>query len=546
MANRQNNSKTNTPLPQNNQVLSPRNSKPVQTSGVYKSQIQNNPALTDPLADSDFVLMPQVTEPIDMTPPLPANLMSQVLGDSGTMRYSGYLQEEFNNAWRDGFVRVETVEVMRRTDEVIMQGLDALKAPILAANWDVECGSDDPQDLKAEEWIRQNLFEQLRRPWKDFLSEAFTYFDFGHSAFEKIFEIREDGNIWLADLEPRIQRSIQRWKLPDKTRGIVQYIRTDETDKFIANIPMSKLAVFTNLKEGDDITGRSVLRTCYRAFLNKDALIRIASISAERYGCGIPIVRVKKGSSVKEQNAAYTMGQNIRTSEKASIVLVGTKDDIDLDILIPKGKGAGSEIKDYLDIHNRAILNAMMAGFLNLGSTDTGSFALSTDQHSFFLTHVTNKCSYFAEAFTKQVITELLAMNHIPYKKVPKLVYKNLGEKDLLPTAQWIAALAPTGAIKIDSRMIEWTHQWFGLPPITEDDMTSMQISEVNDQISSLESSTAALAGGQQNQPGQGQPTPGGASSGPSFAGESSQEEGEGENNQDENIDDSDPQAPKD
>lgn len=420
----------------------------------------------------------------DLNPPVPPKLLPMILGDSGTERYGGYFFEEFSSDWRDE-KRIINVELMRRTDATVKQLLNAIKAPILAAEWDVECGSDDPKDQEIEEFVRQNIFN-MKRTWKDFLREALTYFDFGFSVFEQIYELRTDGKIWLADMQPRIQHSILKWTLDDGTHGVTQLVKSDEGANVMAQIPLNKLLVLTNDKEGDDMTGQSVLRPAWKHWYYKDTLYRIAAVAAERWGVGIPLITMPDTSGPKDKDAAVEMARNIRANEKGYIIL--PSDKWKAEILTPQGGGSvSSDMKSQVDHHDRMILVAGLAAFLNLGSTDTGSFALSSDQRGFFLTHILDKVSYFAEQYSKQVIARLVELNFGKVKNMPKLIYTNVGESDLSIMATYLKTLSDADLIKVDAKLKEWIHKNFKLPPLTEEDITQMETADIDAELAGME-----------------------------------------------------------
>lgn len=416
--------------------------------------------------------------PKDLEPPVPPDILPEVIGDTGTERYGGYFYEEFSSDWRDE-KRVINVELMRRTDATVKQLLNAIKAPILAAEWDVVIDSDDPKDQEVLQFVKDNVFN-IKRTWKDFLREALTYFDFGFSAFELIWEKRSDGRIWLADLSPRIQHSILRWTIAGGLHGITQLIKTDEKAISMPEIPMNKLLVLTNDKEGDDRTGQSVLRPAWKHWWYKDGLYRIASIQAERYGVGTPVITLPEGNAgAADMAKAKEMGRSMRSNEEGYIILPSEKWKVT--IMTPSGGSLASDIKSQVEHHDRMILMAGLAGFLNLGSTDTGSFALSSDQRGFFLTFIQDKVSYIAEEYTKQVIHRLVELNYGKLKKMPKLQYTNLGENDLTAMSTWMKTLIDAGLVDAnDIKIKEWTRKNWKLPLITEEEKADMEMAQVD------------------------------------------------------------------
>ncbi len=135
-----------------------------------------------------------------LNPPLQPELVMATIGDPGNQRYGGFFMEDYDPDWSDNELRVQLVEQMRRGDARVAQLLKAVKAPMLACDFDIECASDDPKDQKIVDFIKQNLFEMPDRSWKDFFRQSLTDIDFGYSVFEQCYEMR-NGKIMLKDLE---------------------------------------------------------------------------------------------------------------------------------------------------------------------------------------------------------------------------------------------------------------------------------------------------------------------------------------------------------
>jgi len=414
---------------------------------------------------------------------LAVNQLKKVFGDSGTERYSGFFLEEFNSEWRDE-KRVDNVEQMRRTDSTIKGVLNAIKAPILATEWRVEGGDD-----KVREFVEKSLFG-MKRTWKEFLREALSYMDFGHYVFELIYDIR-DGRISIIDLAPRIPKSIQQWELKDGRFGVVQYVRTDDRNLPDKNnqleIPADKLLILTNDKEGDDVTGQSVLRSAYKHFKYKDVLYRIQGIAAERYGVGVPVIYLPENAGEKEKSEAEIMLENLRSNQKAYIVLPWKKEDGALEILTPNGNPQGQAIDAAIEHHDRRMLMAVLANFLGLGADSTGSFALSKDQSSFFLKHVDDKATYLQEQLDKQVVKRLVDLAFGPQEVYPKMAYNPLGDIDFKEMSEVLKSLVDAGLVKIDGKIMKFTRDVFQLPKMTDEEVEEMDLKAMEDEMNSVD-----------------------------------------------------------
>jgi len=411
--------------------------------------------------------------------PLSISDLIKTLGDSGSERYGGYFQDEPNAQWRDDS-RVDLVEEMRRSDGAIKAVLNAIKAPMLATRWYVEIASDNAKDQEIKDFAQENI-DTMQRTWKDFLRESLGYLDFGFYPFEIVYEKR-DGKIYIRDLEPRIPASIQNWQLSDGRRGIVQNINTDEAEATSVEIPMNKLLVFTNDKEGDDITGQSILRPAWKHYFIKDTLYRVASISAERYGVGIPKITMPDGAGDDEKAEAEDMAKNLRANEENRIIL--PNQGWEVEIVTPSGNPQGQAIESQIQHHNKMILMNVLAGFLGLGSDSTGSFALSKDQSSFFLKHVEDKASYVAEQFTKQVLIPLIEINFGPREIMPQLRFTSLGDIDFKEMSEVLNVLTTAGLIKKSGKMTKFVHDTFKLPELTEEELDA-----IDDDVGEVEES---------------------------------------------------------
>lgn len=413
---------------------------------------------------------------------LALNQIQKIFGDSGTRRYSGYFMEEYNSVWREE-QRVNTVEEMRRSDADVRAALRAIEAPILATRWSVTTKATDAKAEEIRAFVQSNLFN-LRRTWKQFLREALKFLAFGHYAFELVWTVK-DGKVYLTDLAPRIPRSIARWKLTDGSFGIVQVLQTDEAEESMAEIPGDKLLIFTNDKEGDDVTGQSVLRSAYKHFVYKDLLYKIQGISAERFGVGIPVITMADTAGSDEKDDAEDMGANIRSNEKGYIVLPNKEWTVE--IMVPNGNPQGQQITEMIEHHSKKILHTVLASFLSLGSDGVGSYALSADQSSFFLKVDEDMAHYMAEEINRQVIKKLVDLNYGPQEIYPELTFARLGDIDYGEMSQTILTLVQAGMVRPGSRMMTWVRDNFGLPEMTADELEAEQEHEIAEEVEEID-----------------------------------------------------------
>lgn len=419
----------------------------------------------------------------DATPVTKPGLLT-IIGDSGTERYGGFFTEEPNAEWRDES-RVDNVETMRRTDGTVKALLNALKSPMLSTKWDVISPDKTPLGEEIRAHCDDAIFNMRGRTWLDFLREAASYLDFGYAAFEIIWGYR-NGRLTVVDLQPRIQRSIHNWQISGGKRGITQFIRTDESKKADnVEIPIEKLLVFTNDKEGDDITGQSVLRPAWKHFYAKDKLYRIGLISSERYGVGVPTIYLPESAGDAEKNAAQEMLKNFRANELSRMVF---PNGWVFKIESLSGNAQSQIIENQIDHHDRMILRSALMGFIGLTNGDGGSFALSKDQSSFALQKVEDHAMYIAEQITKQVLHKIV-YNAFPEhferlkqeRILPSMSFAPLGNTDFKELSEVIKTLNESGAIHMDSQFKQFVHDSFKFPQIPDAIIDEMEKQEKED-----------------------------------------------------------------
>jgi hypothetical protein len=73
--------------------------------------------------------------------------------------------------------------------------------------------------------------------------------------------------------------------------------------------------------EAGDLTGTPILRSAYQHYYYKYNLYKIDAIQKERHGTGIPIIILPLGYTDNDKKAADELGRNIRTNERAHVVL---------------------------------------------------------------------------------------------------------------------------------------------------------------------------------------------------------------------------------
>lgn len=391
-------------------------------------------------------------------------LTGKEAGDSGTSIFSGIVQEEY----RSELINEKGVKVydeMRKSDGTVRAATLVTQLPIRRASWFIKEASDSPKDKEVAELVRKNLFEWLDMPWDDFLRQALLMLPFGVMPFEKVYGLKDwEGKsyvIWQK-LAPRLPKSIQSWELSNREAGI-QQIRQDGV---VAEIPMDKLLLFINEREGDNYWGTSILRAAYKHWYMKNNFYKIDAIAFERQGLGVPYAKLPNSAAEEDETRAKKILQNMRANENAYVVV---PDGYEIGFLDMGAKNT-RDPKESIAHHNREITKAVLAQFLELGATETGSRALSSDQSELFLKSLEAIANNIVDVFNKHAIPQLVDFNYDGIENYPQLDYSDISKADVEKLSNAYKTLIEAGGIKYNEADEQYFRGLLGLPEVTEEE----------------------------------------------------------------------------
>lgn len=400
-----------------------------------------------------------------------------------------------------------TYDRMRREDPQIVSLLRAITLPMQESEWRI-----DPTGVRPEVWkhVADDLGlavmgEERSAPrrskgrfsWDEFLRLALLELPIGHSVFEQVYVIDAFGRTHLSKLAWRPPHTISEFEVA-RDGGLVavkqfgvglamapvlgrsNFRSLPMTD---IRIPVDRLVVFVNEREGANWQGVSVLRSAYKMWLLKDRTLRVQALAAERNGLGLPVYtsappadsedydkqkewleeEVDRGLDIaKSARAGDTAGASLPNG--ATLQLVGVKGNLpDLD----------KQIRYYDEQMSRTVL----ANFLNLGGDNsTGSYALGDTFESFFTKSLNSLGRHLATTINQHVIEDLVDKNWGPEEPAPRLVPPRIGAEHPA-TAEAIRALLDSGAIKWDPKLEAHLRALFGLP-VSSPEATGTQSDE--------------------------------------------------------------------
>lgn len=324
----------------------------------------------------------------------------------------------------------------------------------------------EPSDKKNEKavemakWL-ETVFDDMEHSLDDHISEALSSLTYGFAVFEPVYKIRggpkfvdpkrkskhTDGYYGIRKLASRAQWTIDQFKVDQKTGnilGVFQEQAVNETNF----IPRDKLVLYRTTTVNNDPAGRSILRNAYKSYVFLNTMQTTEGIAVERELNGIPIIRIPSDylaeDATDEQIAirqmAERIGRDLKFNEQGSIVLpsdVWILDDkisahrlVDVELIASKGT-RNISIDPIIRRYQHDIARSVMAEFLMLGSSSTGSYALSKSKTDIFLRSVESYINTIYDILNEQIVRPLWEMNGFDIELMPTLKAGDVAPHDL-------------------------------------------------------------------------------------------------------------------
>lgn len=366
---------------------------------------------------------------------------------------------------------VRIYDEMRRTESQIQAVLRSVGFPILAASWRLDPNGARPEvveQIAADLGLRvlgskdeshSRLRTRGRFDWNAHLRQALLMLAYGHMGFELVCRI-ENGQARLASLAPRMPTSIA--EINTARTGELESIRQHYTDTGRGRpelIGADKLVWYTNEQEGGSHAGVSLLRSAYRDYLLKNKTLRDHVDMLERNGMGVPVVEAPEMANAAEIAQCEDIASRYRSGITSGVGLPhGAK------ITFPgPNRGGLPDALPTIRYFDESIAQSVLAMFLKLGTTQTGSRALGDSMVDFFSLALQAVAKNLAHTATGQIVERLVDLNYGEAEPAPRIVFSFAKSSEDLG-ADGLKALLDAGAITPDPTLETYLRDYYRLP----------------------------------------------------------------------------------
>lgn len=360
---------------------------------------------------------------------------------------------------------VQVFDRMRRTDAQVVSVLRAVTLPVRRTRWFVDPAGarDEVVALVADDLglpvqgqpPSGRLRNQGRFAWSEHLQLALLMLPMGHAFFEQVYRIDGSGRARLRKLLELPSRTIAAVNVA-ADGGLESVEQHGWNVSRPVRIPVDRLVVYSNDREGGQWLGSSLLRSAYKNWLLKDRLLRVQAQTIERNGMGVPLYTGHEGETDLSQGLGLARAWRSGDAAGAAVAYGA-------DLVLRGVQGDLPDAEPVIRYYDEQIARAVLAHFLNLG-TQTGSWALGSTFADFFTLSLQTVAEQVADVANGHVVEDLVDVNWGPEEPAPRIGFEEIGSRQAA-TAQAIKLLTDAGILLPDRALEEAARQQFGLPP---------------------------------------------------------------------------------
>jgi len=208
-----------------------------------------------------------------------------------------------------------------------------------------------------------------------------------------------------------------------------------------------------------------VLRAAYQHWYMKSQIYRIDAISIERNGLGVPTIKQGANVSAEDRKAAQSWVQMLAAHESTGLSLLNG-----WEFALTGVSGRVRDPQPSIQHHSEMIMRSVLANFLTLGTTQTGSRALGGSMRDFFYLSLEAISHKIDETISNTSIRRLVNYNYTPPPgqrlPYPRLITSNIlvvNPLELLEVAKDVGRF-DVDLLQPDNDTENWIRKKCGLP----------------------------------------------------------------------------------
>jgi hypothetical protein len=388
---------------------------------------------------------------VDRTNPGPFS----VVGAPGTAIYGGQLVSKERESRLQGRQKYITFSNMLANTAIVAAGARYFTDLLAKAEWTVD-PADDSEAAEKQAELVEEIMRDMTTPWHRVIKRLGMFTMYGFAVAEWTAKRREDGVIGLLDIEPRSQKTIEKWEL-DESGTVTGIIQTDPQNGKEIYLPRGKCIYVVDDTLDDSPEGLGLFRHLVKIADRLETYELLEGWGFQTDLRGVPVARgpftdleimVKAGTLSRAQADALKAPmldfiENHNRNPELGMLLDSrtyqTTDEKnspspvkqwDVELLTGDPNGM-EEVAAAIERLNREMARILGVEQLLLGSDSAGSHALSRDKTQAFGLKVDSALKEIKEVMERDLLKTLWALNGwddelMPSFKIEKIQYRDI------------------------------------------------------------------------------------------------------------------------
>jgi len=382
-------------------------------------------------------------------------------GESGLQEWNGQVMESYTSKlyWPGAF---SIYDEMRRRDPTIRTIWNALILLARTASWYAEPGGATDGDKRAADFLNLAM-DDMSHTSEDAVEDALSCVLFGWSWLELVYKRRDDGLVGWKKWAVRRQSSFHRWEI-DRAGGVQGMVQRPAPDYQKRTIPIEKSLHFTSQRDGGNPEGFALLESLYEIWYYVKNYQIMQGIGWQRTFVGLPVFEYEEKPSADDKSVVERVGQGLTMDEKQYVsVPSGIK------FRLESANNAGAEaLLNTIKYYRLLMLQTLLADFIDLGTGQTGSWALGSDKSQLFLMAVDGFLDRIAGVVNRFGVARLMGYNpSLAVTGMPKVVHTKVEKPALGQLGNWLQQIGDKLSWRPEDE--DWLRRRTGMPTISAD-----------------------------------------------------------------------------
>ena len=396
---------------------------------------------------------------------------TDTVGAPGTSLYGGQVVNNEKDPRLSASQNYTSYSDMISNTAIVAAGVRFMLNMVSKAGWHAE-PADESSEAEEKAELVTDMMHDMLTPWHRVVRRTAMYCMWGFSIQEWTAKIREDGVVGLLDVEPRAQKTIEKWDI-DTVGRVLGVVQRNPQNGLEIYLPREKIVYAVDDTLNDSPEGLGLFRNLIKLSQKLERFELLEAWGFETDLRGMPVARgpftemekmITNGTLTRAQATALQqpmldfIASHNRNPELGMLLDSATYSTADernapsavrqWDVEILQGDPQGQqEVAAAIERINREMARVLGVEQMLLGGDSTGSFALAKDKSQSLGLIIDSCLQSVRETMEKDLLTPIWLLNGWDPKLKPKFVIEKVQYREIEQVVGALETLARAGAV---------------------------------------------------------------------------------------------------